>query len=228
MIAGAALVSSPIIIHLINRMRFRRVPWAAMEFLLKSQKRNRRRRIIEQIILLLLRITLVLLVGLLLARFISDALAFVQPQSTVHVVVLDDSASMGDAWRIEGERRRDVRCGQAGDRGGNRAGRFARADAAIARRDPLERFELPASHRADQRRLRRGIALGPGRLEADRAAPDPHRRRPQGEGTLRSLSQFEACAACGQRFPCTAIGPAAPRKAWRRRLARSRRRRAPV
>ena len=64
MIAGAVLVSSPIIIHLINRMRFRRVPWAAMEFLLKSQKRNRRRRIIEQIILLLLRITLVLLVGL--------------------------------------------------------------------------------------------------------------------------------------------------------------------
>jgi hypothetical protein len=105
MIAGAALVSSPIIIHLINRMRFRRVPWAAMEFLLKSQKRNRRRRIIEQLILLLLRILLVLLVGLLLARFISDALAFVQPQSTVHVVVLDDSASMGDAWRVDGERR---------------------------------------------------------------------------------------------------------------------------
>jgi hypothetical protein len=105
MIAGAALISSPIIIHLINRMRFRRVPWAAMEFLLKSQKRNRRRRIIEQIILLLLRILLVLLVGLLLARLITDALAFAQPQSTVHVVLLDDSASMGDAWRVDGERK---------------------------------------------------------------------------------------------------------------------------
>src|SRR5262245_3151930 len=105
MIAGAALVSSPIIIHLINRMRFRRVPWAAMEFLLKSQKRNRRRRIIEQIILLLLRILLVLLVGLLLARLIIDSLAFAHPQSTAHVVVLDDSASMGDVWRVDGERR---------------------------------------------------------------------------------------------------------------------------
>ena len=52
MVAGAALVSSPIIIHLINRMRYRRVRWAAMEFLLKSQKRNRRRLIIEQLILL--------------------------------------------------------------------------------------------------------------------------------------------------------------------------------
>src|SRR5207253_1785025 len=56
MIIGGALISSPIIIHLINRMRFKRIRWAAMEFLLKSQKRNRRRLIIEQLILLLLRI----------------------------------------------------------------------------------------------------------------------------------------------------------------------------
>src|SRR3954468_13882187 len=102
MVAGAALVSSPIIIHLINRLRYRRVRWAAMEFLLKSQKRNRRRLIIEQLILLMLRILLVLLVGLLLARFLWDALAFTRPQNTLHVVVLDDTPSMGDAWRAEG------------------------------------------------------------------------------------------------------------------------------
>src|SRR5436309_1596644 len=70
MVAGGALVSSPIIIHLINRMRFKRIRWAAMEFLLKSQKRNRRRLIIEQMILLLLRILLVLLAAFLVARFI--------------------------------------------------------------------------------------------------------------------------------------------------------------
>src|SRR5205085_16357 len=103
MVAGAALVSSPIIIHLINRIRYRRVRWAAMEFLLKSQKRNRRRLIIEQLILLALRILLVLLLGLLLARFISDALAFTQPQGSLHVVVLDDTASTGDAWRQDGQ-----------------------------------------------------------------------------------------------------------------------------
>src|SRR4051795_6516254 len=102
MVVGGALVSSPIVIHLINRMRYRRVRWAAMEFLLKSQKRNRRRLIIEQLILLLLRIMLVLLVGLLLARFLWDALAFTRPQNTLHVVVLDDTPSMGDAWRAEG------------------------------------------------------------------------------------------------------------------------------
>ncbi len=103
MIAGVALVGSPIIIHLINRMRYRRVKWAAMEFLLKSQKRNRRRLIIEQLILLLLRILLVLLIGLLLARLVSDALALARPQGSLHVVALDDTASMGDAWRADGQ-----------------------------------------------------------------------------------------------------------------------------
>src|SRR5438132_5674547 len=102
MVAGGAMVSSPILIHLINRMRFKRIRWAAMEFLLKSQKRNRRRLIIEQLILLLLRISLVLLVGLLLARFLSDALAFTRPRNTLHVVLLDDTPSMGDAWRQDG------------------------------------------------------------------------------------------------------------------------------
>src|SRR3954467_9120506 len=95
MVAGAALVSSPILIHLINRMRFRRVRWAAMEFLLKSQKRNRRRLIIEQLILLFLRILLVLLAAFLVARFVGELLASEGTGST-HLVVLDDTFSMGD------------------------------------------------------------------------------------------------------------------------------------
>jgi hypothetical protein len=103
MIAGGALISSPIIIHLINRMRFKRIRWAAMEFLLKSQKRNRRRLIIEQLILLLLRILLVLLAGFLLARFIGYAFGALKPQNTLHVIVLDDTPSMGDQWKDEGE-----------------------------------------------------------------------------------------------------------------------------
>src|SRR2546429_1834177 len=107
MVIGGALISSPIIIHLINRMRFKRVRWAAMEFLLRSQKRNRRRLIIEQLILLLLRILLVLLAGLLLARFLGFSFAgFFRPQNAVHVVLLDDRLSMTDAWKTEeGERK---------------------------------------------------------------------------------------------------------------------------
>src|SRR5438552_7861906 len=100
LLAGTALISLPILIHLINRLRFKRVRWAAMEFLLKSQKRNRRRLIIEQLILLALRCTLVLLATLLVSRYL---FAFFQPQNTIHVVLLDDTLSMTDRWKAEGE-----------------------------------------------------------------------------------------------------------------------------
>jgi hypothetical protein len=103
LLAGAALVSLPIIIHLINRMRFKRVRWAAMEFLLKSQKRNRRRLIIEQLLLLALRCILVLLGVLLVSRYLGFSFAGIwEPQNTLHVVVLDDTPSMTDHWREEG------------------------------------------------------------------------------------------------------------------------------
>ncbi|MFO0878924.1 MAG: BatA domain-containing protein [Gemmataceae bacterium] len=100
MVAGGALVSSPIIIHLINRMRFKRVRWAAMEFLLKSQKRNRRKLIIEQMILLLLRILLVLLAAFLVARFVYGAGG---SRGATHVVVVDDTLSLLDRDREGGK-----------------------------------------------------------------------------------------------------------------------------
>ena len=96
--AGAALVASPIIIHLINRMRFRRVRFAAMEFLLQSQQRNRRRVLIEQLLLLLLRILIVLLLVALIARLILDPneMSIFHGAKSHHVVLLDDSGSMRD------------------------------------------------------------------------------------------------------------------------------------
>lgn len=102
MFAGAALVLAPIIIHLINRLRYRRVPWAAMEFLLKSVKKNRRKLILKQLLLLLMRCLLVALVGLLLARYVGAALGLGAPRGTMHVVLLDDTASMGDFHREDG------------------------------------------------------------------------------------------------------------------------------
>src|SRR6059058_2560125 len=97
MATGGALVGSPIIIHLINRMRFKRIRWAAMEFLLRSQKRNRRRLIIEQILLLLLRCLLVLLAAFLVSRFIGcSAQGFGPKQSSAHYVVIDDTLSQQD------------------------------------------------------------------------------------------------------------------------------------
>src|SRR5213080_1605918 len=100
--AGGALISSPIIIHLINRMRFKRLRWAAMEFLLKAQKRNRRRLIIERLLLLALRCLLVALTGLLVLRFVGFSFSDFAGKQGFHVVVLDDTLSMTDAWKDNG------------------------------------------------------------------------------------------------------------------------------
>ena len=97
---GAALVSLPILIHLINRMRYRRVKWAAMEFLLQSHQRNRRKLLLEQLLLLLLRVAAVLALVALIARpfFDPSQLLILQGQKTHHLVLLDDSGSMRDRW----------------------------------------------------------------------------------------------------------------------------------
>ena len=65
---GAIAVSVPIIIHLLNRRKFRIVDWAAMDFLLEADKKNRRRVRLENLLLLLLRCLAIFLIGLLLAR----------------------------------------------------------------------------------------------------------------------------------------------------------------
>src|SRR5262245_11639756 len=96
MVVGGAMVSAPILIHLINRMRFKRIRWAAMEFLLKSQKRNRRRLIIEQLILLMLRCLLVLLAGILVARFVGQAVGRTATTNVTHILLIDNTLSMTD------------------------------------------------------------------------------------------------------------------------------------
>src|SRR2546430_7386410 len=58
-VVGAA--SIPIIIHLLNRKRYRIVPWAAMRFLLAAQKRTVRKLRVEQWLLLAIRTLIILL-----------------------------------------------------------------------------------------------------------------------------------------------------------------------
>src|SRR5262249_42106596 len=60
--AAAGAVSIPIIIHLLNRKRFKVVTWAAMKFLLAAQNKNPRRMRLEHFILLAVRCLLVLLI----------------------------------------------------------------------------------------------------------------------------------------------------------------------
>ncbi|HEX5054620.1 MAG TPA: BatA domain-containing protein [Planctomycetota bacterium] len=87
------LCAVPIVIHLLNRRRFQRVPWAAIEFLLAAMKRNRKRLRMEQWLVLLLRTLAVLFLVSLVSRPQLGGGGLLGSR-THHVVVLDDSASM--------------------------------------------------------------------------------------------------------------------------------------
>lgn len=95
---GLPLLGVPILIHLINMMRHRRVQWAAMEFLLVSQKKHRTWIILKQLLLLLLRIAAVAAAVLMLAQPRSQWTSLLGQTKTHHIVLLDDSFSMSDRW----------------------------------------------------------------------------------------------------------------------------------
>ena len=95
---GAAAAAVPSLIHLLARRRFKRIRWAAMNFLMDAERRNRRRIRMEEWILLALRCLAMVLLGLLLARpFLKPASAaslLGGSKRTERVFVLDDSFSM--------------------------------------------------------------------------------------------------------------------------------------
>lgn len=94
--AGAALVAIPILIHLLNRRRFKTVSWAAMDFLLRALRKNRKRMKFEQWILLATRCLLFLLLGLALARPTGCQDQALGGQATaLRVFVIDNSYSAG-------------------------------------------------------------------------------------------------------------------------------------
>ena len=97
---GLPVVGVPVLIHLINMMRHRRVEWAAMEFLLSSQRKNRTWVFLKQLLLLLVRMAAIAIVVLLVAKpKMSGQLgALLGHGRTHHIVLLDDSFSMSDRW----------------------------------------------------------------------------------------------------------------------------------
>src|SRR6516225_7609402 len=107
LLVGAAAAAVPVVIHLLNRKRYRVVPWAAMRFLLAAQKHNSRRLRLEQWLLLAIRTLLVLLVVAAMCSVMPWAEAVWQRvlpgevpgastrPTTQHVLVLDASFSMG-------------------------------------------------------------------------------------------------------------------------------------
>src|SRR5437016_701127 len=97
-VAGALLASLPIIIHILNRRRFKTVNWAAMDFLLRALRRNRRRLRFEQWLLLAVRCLVLMFLGLALARPMgcsqSTLASLAGRRAGLHVIVIDNSFSM--------------------------------------------------------------------------------------------------------------------------------------
>lgn len=91
---GAFAAAIPIIIHLLNRRRFRKVPWAAMRFLNVSVEQNQRRMKLEDLILLVLRCILLALLAFAIARPVVEQLRGVPGSKVAAAVVIDNSGSM--------------------------------------------------------------------------------------------------------------------------------------
>jgi hypothetical protein len=103
---GVGAVAIPVVIHLINRRRYKIVPWAAMKFLLAAQKQTRKRVRVEQLLLLLVRMLILALIVFALWSVMPDAEAVwhqlglaqlakqQRTQRVHHVFVLDASLSM--------------------------------------------------------------------------------------------------------------------------------------
>ena len=95
---AAGLIVAPFVIHLINLLRHRRVRWAAMDFLMASQKRNRNWIRLKQLLLLLLRMAAITAIVLMMfGPQLADRWSrLFGGGKTHHIVLLDDSYSMGD------------------------------------------------------------------------------------------------------------------------------------
>ena len=96
--AGAAAASLPLIIHLLNRERARRLVFSTVQFIKMSHQANIQQHRLKQLLLLLMRILILALLGLAFARpfFAKKPAAMGETGGKRNVVViLDNSYSMG-------------------------------------------------------------------------------------------------------------------------------------
>ncbi len=96
LLAGMAAATIPIILHLLNRRKYRETRWAAMQFLLAAIRKKQRRIRVEHWLLLALRTLLILLVvGAMAKPFLESFGNVITGRRTHRVIVLDGSLSMG-------------------------------------------------------------------------------------------------------------------------------------
>ena len=92
---GAAAFLIPLVIHILNRSRFKTVEWGAMHLLESVIKVNHRRFQIEQFLLLLIRCAIPILLAFCLARPVLTGANALEGDAPVSlVIVLDTSYSM--------------------------------------------------------------------------------------------------------------------------------------
>ena len=95
MLWGLFAVSIPVIIHLLNRRRFRTVEWGAMQFLLKATRDSRGKKRLKHILILLMRSLAVAALVFAIARPLAGGfLGWGGGQVETVVLILDRSASM--------------------------------------------------------------------------------------------------------------------------------------
>ena len=219
-LAGVAAVAIPIVIHFLNRRRFKTVQWAAMEFLLQAMRRNRRRVRFESLLLLVTRCLVVGLLGLALARpfgCADTALARAAGREAgLHVFVIDNSASM--AYRHE-RPDADTHLARAKQLGAALVGRLgggseqvavvtAAAPAAGVISSPS--FDLAAATAAIEnlKQTMRGTDLAGALAEAVRIADDVPAGTPK---TLHVLTDSTAASLAGSERLAEVSGEAASR-----------------
>jgi hypothetical protein len=97
---GLPLIAVPVLIHLINLRRQQKIRWAAMQFLIDSEKQNKRWILFKQWLLLATRMAAIALLVLLLAHVVvrNEWLRLLGSGTTHHVLLVDDSYSIGDRW----------------------------------------------------------------------------------------------------------------------------------
>ena len=108
MLYGLTAATAPLVLHLLNRSRYRSVEWGAMMFLEGMTPRSHHSTTIKQWSLLLLRTAMISLIAFALARPVLYARAATPPRPgrSAAVMVLDRSASM--SLNDNGRRRLDL------------------------------------------------------------------------------------------------------------------------
>ena len=93
---GLPLILAPIIIHLLNRMRHKPQPWAAMRFLISATRSSASQTRLRQLLILLCRVLAVAMLVLFVARPLAGGWLgwALSPAPDAVLILLDRSASM--------------------------------------------------------------------------------------------------------------------------------------